>query len=51
MARKFVGVLRFVLVDAEKEDNERILDFFGIKKEEVPTLRIVTLFGGLKKYK
>lgn len=38
-------------INTDEEENERILDFFGIKKDELPALRAVVLGKDLSKFK
>ena len=49
-AKKQVGEIMFVTVDVAEE---RVTEFFGVKKEDVPAVRLVNMGGdgGMKKYK
>lgn len=41
----------FVFIDAGVDANGRILEYFGLKEDELPTIRLITLDGDMKKYK
>ena len=41
----------FIYLDSEEEDNKRILEFFGLSEEEVPTVRFISLGDDMTKYK
>jgi len=50
-AGQFKGQVLFVLIDGGAESNSRILEYFGLTDDEMPTVRLITLDGDMKKYK
>ncbi|XP_055532941.1 protein disulfide-isomerase [Wyeomyia smithii] len=51
VAKKYREKILFVTIDADQEDHQRILEFFGMKKDEVPSMRIIHLEQDMAKYK
>jgi hypothetical protein len=41
--------LLYISVDADVDDFGRILEFFGIRSEDLPTFRIIKTDEGMKK--
>ncbi|KAH9277849.1 Protein disulfide-isomerase 2 [Echinococcus granulosus] len=48
---EFRGRAHVVHIDIDDENHERILSFFGIKKEECPTYRVIELDDSVVKFK
>lgn len=48
---EFRGRAHVVHIDIENDSHERILSFFGIKKEECPTYRVIELDDAVVKFK
>lgn len=51
IAKDFREKILFVSINADEEDHGRILEFFGMKKEEVPSMRIIQLQEDMAKFK
>lgn len=51
ISKKFREHILFVSINADEEDHQRILEFFGMKKEEIPSMRIIKLEEDMAKFK
>ena len=50
-AKGHKGSTLFVLVDADVDDNGRVLEFFGITAEQTPAVRIIQMGDSMSKFK
>merc|ERR1711881_464604 len=50
-AKAHRGKVLYVHIDCDKSDNGRILEFFGLKEEECPDVRIIEMGKTMQKFK
>lgn len=51
LAKQYREEILFVTISSDEEDHTRIFEFFGMSKEEVPTIRLIRLEEDMAKYK
>jgi len=51
VAKNYRDQVLFVSINSDEDDHQRILEFFGMKKEEVPSMRLIKLEEDMAKYK
>ena len=50
-AKDHKGTTLFVLVDADVDDNGRVLEFFGLEADQCPAVRLIQMGDSMAKFK
>merc|ERR1712165_401256 len=50
IAKEYKGQMLFVSIDTDEEDHKRIIEFFGMKEDELPGMRIIKLAEDMAKF-
>lgn len=50
-AVEFKGKVLFIYIDIDNDDNARILEFFGLKADDCPSVRYITIGDDMTKFK
>jgi len=50
-AKQYRGRTLFVAIDSDDEENERVMEFFGLKAADLPSVRLITLKDEMSKFK
>nr|ADZ76593.1 protein disulfide isomerase [Conus betulinus] len=50
-AEDFKGKVLFIYLDTDDEENGRITEFFGLKDDEIPAVRLIQLAEDMSKYR
>ncbi|XP_017467437.1 PREDICTED: protein disulfide-isomerase [Rhagoletis zephyria] len=51
IAKEYREDILFVTISSDEEEHQRIFEFFGMAKDEVPTIRLIRLEEDMAKYK
>ncbi|CAB4062342.1 PDIA1 [Lepeophtheirus salmonis] len=51
LAEEYRHHLMFVIVNTDEDDNRRVIDYLGLKKDKMPTMRIIQMKDEIWKFK
>jgi len=50
VAKSHIGAALFIHIDSDKEAHARIMEFFGLKTEDLPAIRLINLGEDMQKF-
>jgi len=50
-AKEFKGKMLFIYIDSDVEENKRVMEFFGLSGDDVPTYRVIKMAENMAKFK
>lgn len=50
-AKDFKSKVLFVVIDTDDDEHEKLMEFFALKREETPAMRLIKMDQAMTKYK